>query len=162
MSNISLCYCCAILLFEILCLKLFQKVRKTRNSRCLTSWFLSRTILNTKNPGSFFFFFPSVPLGRVDISLPKFGGWELIGPTWDLIDKMACYVANANKEYNHSDLWDWPNRPNGILSPHRCLSSQTCETTRFQTSGYMTIPSENVSLVRYKKDSSEREDTGSP
>ena len=36
---------------------------------------------------------------------------------------------------------------------------QSCETTRFQTSGYVTIPSESFSLVGYTL--SEREDTGS-
>ena len=43
--------------------------------------------------------------------------------------------------------------PNGILLSHWCLSSQSCKTTRFQTSGYVTIPSETFSLVGYKKDS---------
>ena len=38
-----------------------------------------------------------------------------------------------------------------IISLH--LSSQSCETTRFQTASYVTIPSENFSLVGYKKDS---------
>ena len=36
---------------------------------------------------------------------------------------------------------------------HPVISSQSCKTTRFQTSGYMTIPSKNFSLVGYKKDS---------
>ena len=35
-----------------------------------------------------------------------------------------------------------------IISLH--LSSQSCETTRFQTASYVTIPSENFSLVGYK------------
>ena len=39
-----------------------------------------------------------------------------------------------------------------MLFSHQCLSSQSCESTRFQTSGYVTIPSENFSLVGYKKD----------
>ena len=50
-------------------------------------------------------------------------------------------------------MWDWQNCPNGILLSQWQLSSQSCETTRFQTSGYMTIPSGNFSLVGYKKDS---------
>ena len=51
-----------------------------------------------------FFFFHQFLWGELILAFTNFGGWELIGPTWDLIDKMACYVANANKEYNHSDL----------------------------------------------------------
>ena len=43
--------------------------------------------------------------------------------------------------------------PNSILLSHWCLTSQSCKTTRFQTSSYMAIPSENFSLVEYKKDS---------
>ena len=45
------------------------------------------------------------------------------------------------------------NCPNAILLSHWHLSSQSFETTRFQTSGYVTIPSENLSSVGYKKDS---------
>ena len=62
-------------------------------------------------------------------------------------------MSTSQTKQNHSDPWDWPNCPNGILFSHWCLSSQSCETTRFQTSGYVTIPSENFSLVGYKKDS---------
>ena len=39
-----------------------------------------------------------------------------------------------------------------MLFSHWCPSSQSCETTRFQTSGYVTILSENFSSVGYKKD----------
>ena len=31
-------------------------------------------------------------------------------------------------------------------------SSRRCKTPRFQTSGYVTIPTENFSLVGYEKD----------
>ena len=72
-----------------------------------------------------------------------------MGSHWQ--DGSLCWPCK--QRINHSDPWDWPNCPNGILLSHWHLFSQSCETTRFQTSGYVTIPSENFSLVGYKKDS---------
>ena len=76
-----------------------------------------------------------------------------VGSAWGLIVKMAHYADLINKRWSHSDPWDWPNCPNGTLLSHWRPSSQSCDTTRFQTSGYVTIPSENFSLVGCKKDS---------
>ena len=82
---------------------------------------------------------------------PKSKRLEWQGPHGvSLIRWLIC--PPHKQRINHSDLWDWPNCPNDILLSHWCLPSQSCETTRFQTSGYM-IPSENFSLVGYKKDS---------
>ena len=66
------------------------------------------------------------------------------------ISLIRWLIMMISQRINHSDLWDWPNCPNGILLSHWYLSSQSCETTRFQTSSYVTIPSENFSLVGYK------------
>ena len=76
-------------------------------------------------------------------------GLIVIGPT-----RGSLILCRPCKQIiNHSDLWDWPNWPKGILLSHWCLSSQSCKTTGFQTSSYLTIPSENFLLVRCKKDS---------
>ena len=67
-------------------------------------------------------------------------GLIVIGPTRSSL----ILLCRPHKQIiNHSDLWDWPNWPKGILLSHWCLSSQSCKTTGLQTSGYLTIPSEN-------------------
>ena len=88
------------------------------------------------------------PQSEASISF-QFYYWQ--GPHGVLL--IRWLVMSTSQTINHSDLWDWPNCPDGILLFHWCLSSQSCKTTRFQTSGYMTIPSENFSLVGHKKDS---------
>ena len=65
-------------------------------------------------------------------------------------------MSNSQTKKKISDPRDWPNFPNGILLSHWHLSLQSCKTTRFQTSGYVTIHSENFSLVGYNKTDSIR------
>ena len=61
-----------------------------------------------------------------------------IGPIWGFIVKMAHYVDLTNKEWSHSDLWDWSHCPSDILFSCWHLFSQGYVTTRFQTSVYVT------------------------
>ena len=85
----------------------------------------------------------------------------LTGPTRGLIDKTAHYVDLANR-INHSDLWDWPNCPNGILLSHWLLSSQSYETIKFQTSATWS----SLQRIRHwwalRRTPSETETAGSP
>ena len=60
----------------------------------------------------------------------------------------------TSQRINHSGLWDWPNCPNDILLSHWCLSSQSWQTTRFQTSGYVTdYPFREFFIGGHEKDS---------
>ena len=75
---------------------------------------------------------------------------------------LSSNTEEAEVERFYEDLQDlleltpkkrWSVRLTKLPKWHPVISSQSCKTTRFQTSGYVTIPSEKFSLVGYKKDS---------
>ena len=76
----------------------------------------------------------------------------MIGPTWNLIDEMAHYVDFETK--NKITVIHETDQTAQMVC---CFLTGTyflkAETTRLQTFSYVTIPSENFSLVGYKKDS---------